>query len=142
VFKFQVIQTIRRTPEDILALLTNFPEIPRYVPEVNAAEQISPGPVRTGTIFVQHFRFLGRRIAAPTTVTIHEPPRRFGYSAAGSLPYEAVYTLTPVPEGTQLTTDVAVKPSWPLALLEPLLVRRMPRIYRNNLDRMRQILEE
>jgi hypothetical protein len=142
VFRFQLIQTIRRTPEDVLALLTSFREMPRYVPEISAAEQTSAGPVRVGTTFVQHGRFLGRRMAVSTMVTVHEPPRHFGYRAAGPLPYEAVYTLTPVREGTQLRAEVVVRPRWPLALLEPLLVRKVPSLYRKNLARMRQILEE
>ena len=142
VFQFQLIQTIRRTPEDVLALLTSFREIPRYVPQVSSAEQTSPGPVRAGTTFIQHGRFLGRRMAVSTTVTVHEPPRRFGYSAAGPLPYEALYTLTPVPEGTHLSAEVAVTPRWPLALLEPLLARTVLSLYQNNLNRMRQVLEE
>ena len=141
VFQFQLIQTIRRTPEDVLALLTSFGEIPKYVPAVSAAEQTSPGPVRVGTTFVQHGRFLGWRMAASTTVTVHEPPHRFGYSAVGPLPYEAVYTLTPVPGGSRLRAEVTVRPHWPLALLEPLLTWNVPGFYRKNLDRMRQVLE-
>jgi hypothetical protein len=142
VFQLRLIQTIRRTPADVLALLTSFREIPRYVPEVSAAEQTSPGPVRAGTTFVQHGRFLGRRKTVPTTVTLYEPPHRFGYSTAGPLPYEAEYTLTAVAEGTRLRAEVVVRPRWPLALLEPLLVWNVTSLYRRNLDRMRQILEE
>jgi carbon monoxide dehydrogenase subunit G len=141
VFTFQVSLTIRRPPEAVLDLLTRFEDIPKFVPQVDSAEQTSSSPVGVGTRFVQRGHFLGRRIETPTRVTVHDPPYRFGYQAAGLLPYTAHYRPIAVPEGTRMDVDVSMQPRGPLRLLEPLLARQLPKLCRANLDRMRQLLE-
>ena len=140
-FTFRVDLVIRRPPEAVLELLTRFQDIPKFVPQVESAEQTSPGAVGVGTTFVQRGRILGRRVETPTRVTIHEPPHRFAYTAAGVLPYTARYTLSGVAEGTRLDADVSMQPRGLLRLLEPLLAAQLPKLYRANLDRMRQLLE-
>jgi carbon monoxide dehydrogenase subunit G len=141
VFTFQVSLTIRRPREAVLDLLTRFEDIPKFVPQVDSAEQTSSGPIGVGTTFVQRGHLLGRRIETPTRVTVHDPPHRFGYQAAGVLPYTAYYRFIALPEGTRLDVAVSMQARGLLRLLEPLLAWQLPKLYRANLHRMRQLLE-
>jgi carbon monoxide dehydrogenase subunit G len=141
VFTFRVSLTIRRSPEAVLDLLTRFEDIPKFVPQVDSAEQTSSGPVGLGTTFVQRGHLFGQRVETPTRVTVHDPPHRFAYQAAGVLPYTAHYRFIALPEGTRLDVDVTMEPRGLLRLLEPLLARQLPKLYRANLHRMRELLE-
>jgi hypothetical protein len=112
------------------------------VPECYAAEQTSDGPVQVGTTFVQHIRMMGANQDVPTEVTVYEPPRRFGYRGDGSIPYEALYTMTPVEAGTRLDTAVRIEARGAMRALTPLLRWGGPRRYRRNLDRFGRLVED
>jgi uncharacterized protein YndB with AHSA1/START domain len=141
VFTFEISLTIRRSPEAVLDLLTRFEDIPQFVPQVDSAEQTSSGRVGVGTTFVQRGHLFGRRIETPTRVIEHDPPHRFGYQAAGLLPYTTHYRFNALPEGTRLDVDVSMQPRGLLRLVEPLLAWQLPKLYRANLHRMRHLLE-
>ena len=141
-FTFRHELIIRRSPEEVLALLTRFEDIPKFVPQVASAEQTTPGEVGVGTIFVQRGRFLGRTVETPTAVTVFEPPSRFAYRAErGPFPYEARYELTSRNAGTVLAADVTLRLRGLARVLEPLLGQYLGRVYSRNLDRMRELLE-
>ena len=141
-FAFRQAVQIRRSSEDVFALLTRFEDIPKFVPQVVSAEQTSAGEVGIGTTFVQRGRLFGRMVETPTVVTTYEPPSRFGYRAdQGPVPYEALYHLAPSDGGTVLEATVAVRLRWPVRPLEPLVGRLVRRTYARNLGRMRELLE-
>lgn len=140
-FQFAERVFISRSLDDVFSLLTSFEDIPRYVPEVRAAEHTSPGPPGTGSIFVQHLRFLGLRRDIPTLVTDWEPPVRFAYRSTRPPVYESRYHLTSEGSRTLLEASVTVEPTGWWRLTEPIVRWRMPTIYQTNLMRLKALLE-
>ena len=134
---------IDRPPEQVFGYLADFARLSDWNPAVRATRKRSAGPPRVGTIYWQAREFAGRDIEDEFAITAYEPPARLAIeSRSGAFPIAFDYQLAPVGGGTRLINRVRLEPAGLLGLAAPLLAPRVQTAVRDNLHRLKGILEE
>jgi hypothetical protein len=133
---------IRRTPEDVFAFATAWPNYQKWQEGVDESTQTSPGPNAAGTTFRHVSRFMGRRVEVTGQVDEYEPGRSFGYQiTSGNFRYGGRQTFEPRDGGTDATYTFDAELTGFMMLGQPLLrwvaERRIARDY----DRLKALLE-
>ena len=123
---------IARTPEEVFAYLTDVSNLPAWQAGVKSAI------VRNGRV-VESRSLLGRELHTTLEVVEQEEPRRFTLRALDSpVPFTVRHELEPAGDETRLTvvaeTDVP-------GFAAGLLARRAEKQFRNDFERLKQILE-
>ncbi|MFE2961699.1 SRPBCC family protein [Nocardia tengchongensis] len=101
------------------------------------------GPVGVGSQMAFEARFLGRSLAYTYTVTEFEPGRRLVMRTAdGPFPMETVYRFEDTANGgTMMTLRNRGEPAGFSRFVSPLMVPAMRRANRQDLKKLKQILE-
>jgi uncharacterized protein YndB with AHSA1/START domain len=133
-------------------------QVARLVPEVFAyvtdpynlrewqgtaeVEQLTDGPVRTGTRFREVHARMGRRLESVTEVTAYEQDRRFAIRIVeGPLPIDGDWRFSPADGGTRIDfTATGTVPSR-VRLLSPLIARAVRRQMHRDHERLKRALE-
>ena len=102
--------TLPYSPEAVFAALASVEGTVRWQAGVRGVRRARVGPTDEGVPpLVLHYWALGVRRALRATVTLHEPPLRFGYRAVGDgLSYDATYAVVPTPHGCHVTCTVVL----------------------------------
>ena len=133
---------IHRPISEVFAFVTTPENSSRWQSATVETKMITPGPVGVGTRMSHVGKFMGRRIQVTASVTEYVPNRRYRYdSVFRSTAYFLRYTFETAEEGTKLTLDSEIEPTGMFKLLAPLIVRMTERMYRKDLDKMKQVLE-
>lgn len=124
---------IARTPEDVFAYLTDVSNLPAWQAGVKSAT------LRDGR--VEECRsLLGRELHTSLEVVEREAPRVFTLRALnGPVPFTVRHELEPAADGTRLT--VTAEGDVP-GFAAGLLARRAEKQFRQDFERLRQILED
>jgi uncharacterized protein YndB with AHSA1/START domain len=94
--KVECSTTIKRSVEDVFAVLSNPANDVKWSSAALEAELTSPGPVGVGTTSRSVSKILGRRIESKWEVTEFEPNRRLAaQSHSGPFPVQASITAEP-----------------------------------------------
>lgn len=137
-------QIVIARPRDEVAAWTMDPDhAPDWYVNIKAVEWRSAPPLQKGSIvgFVAHF--LGRRMAYDYQVTELLPGERLVMrTAAGPFPMETTYTFADAPDGgTTVTLGNRGEPSGFGKVTAPLMAAMMGRANRNDLARLKELLE-
>ena len=133
---------IHRPINEVFAFVTTPENSSRWQSATVETKKITPGPVGVGTRMSHVGKFMGRRIKVTASVTEYTPNRSYRYdSLFRSTAYFLRYTFEPAKEGTKLTLDTEMELAGLFRLLAPLVVRMTDRMYRKDLDKMKQVLE-
>jgi uncharacterized protein YndB with AHSA1/START domain len=134
---------INRPPDEVFAYVTTVANFPKWAGAlVTEARQTSPGPLHTGSTFMQANRFLIRRFKTRFEVAHYEPPRHYQYrSTAGPVKFAGNYTFEAVGNGTRFTSIDNSDLGGLLRLLEPLLQPIAQRQIETNLGNVKRLLE-
>jgi uncharacterized membrane protein len=110
---------------------------------IKAVEWKSPRPLAVGTLTAFVAEFLGRRLEYTYEVRELVPGERFAMSTAeGAFPMETTYTWEDAPGGgTRMTLRNRGEPSGFAKVSAPVMARAMRRANRNDLRRLKEILE-
>jgi len=110
---------------------------------IKAVEWKSPRPLVVGSLTAFVAEFLGRRLEYTYEVRELVPGERFVMSTAeGTFPMETTYTWEDAPGGgTRMTLRNRGEPSGFAKVSAPVMARAMRRANRNDLRRLREILE-
>ena len=96
---------IRRSPEQVFAVLDDLEQAPSWMPAIRRIDVLTPG-MRMGVGFKwrETRRVLGiLRMKVVLVVTAHDPPRTWGLTYNdGKVQATATFELTEVPSGTQV----------------------------------------
>jgi uncharacterized protein YndB with AHSA1/START domain len=133
--------TVRRTPADVFAFLSDFTQLPRWNYAITSTWQVTPGPVRLGSAFRQ-VRSVPATSEESFEVTAWELERRLAITGdfgpfSGTLDYE----LEPVAGGTALVNRVRLAPHGVLGLAAGLAGSRVKAAVAENLEVLRHGLE-
>jgi len=140
--KFSNTITIKRPPREIFAYLADFENLPRWNYAITEARKITPGPVGVGSKYLQ-VRTTPRRSEETFEVIEFEPDSRLTvHGAFGPLSGQASYLLDRTADGTKLTNAMDLRPGGVLNLVAPLATSRVRTAVANNLDKLREILEQ
>ena len=135
---------IERSPERVFDFLFDFAQAPRWRSFVRSMEQVDPGTAQAGTRIRSLLDVAGEEQELVLTLTAVERPRVWRHRT-GETDFvgEVEYKLVPEKNGTRVTLSAQATPvtlyGW-LAL--PLLFLNRGRAYREQLPRLKQVLEE
>lgn len=138
----EVSTTIKRSVEDVFAVISNIENNPKWSTGVLEAQQTSPGPIGVGTTARTVSRFLGRRLENQMEITEYEPYRRFSWvSKSGPFPFQGSVTVEPVEGGTRVNGTFEGDPSGFFKLAEPLIVTIAKRQFQGDLDNLKDLMD-
>ena len=111
---------------------------------IKAVDWRTPPPLAIGTQVAFTAQFLGRRLAYTYEVAEFEPGSRFVMRTAdGPFPMETTYTFVAASEGaTRMTLRNRGEPTGFSKLVAPFMASAMRRANRNDLKRLKSILEQ
>ena len=134
---------IERPPEQVFAYFSDPRKIHEWQASALEARQESSGAIAVGTRIREVRKFLGRRMDTVVEVTAYEPGRAFSLKVVdGPIPFEARQTLEPVEGRTKIDAVIEGEPGGFFKLAEPLVVRAVARELANNLETLKDILEQ
>jgi uncharacterized protein YndB with AHSA1/START domain len=140
--KVECSTTIKRSVEDVFAVLSNPANDVRWSSAALEAELTSPGPVGVGTTSRSVSKILGRRIESKWEVTEFEPNRRLAaQSHSGPFPVHATLTAEPIEGGTRVIETYHAEPAGFFKLAEPLMLRMGKRQLQSDLDNLKDLME-
>ncbi len=124
-------------PARVWPLLTNVPDIQRWMPELVSDEQTSPGPIGVGTTSRMTLREGSRLVECASEIVAFQPERELAIEMRGKMfgpnPYRVTYELADLGGSTRLTYRSSWKPrGFVLLLMYPLIAL----VGRINLRRM------
>jgi carbon monoxide dehydrogenase subunit G len=109
-------------PAAVHADVSDFKNLPRWDPTIKRVDQITPGPVGTGTRYVVVLTFLGAESTMDYTTKEFQPPTHAQLvGIASNAVATDTITIEPTPAGSRLTWHAEIVLSWPARLLDPVL---------------------
>ena len=139
----EVSTTIKRSAEDVWAVISNVENNPRWSSFALEAKQTSPGPIGVGTTARFVGKFLGRRMETESVVTEFEPNRKYSWeNTSGPFPLKGSAVLEPVGAGTtRVTASMEGEPGRFFKLAEPLVITMGKRTLQGDLDNLKDLME-
>lgn len=135
---------IGRPQPEVAAFASNPDNAPKWYVNIKSVEWRSSPPLRVGAkvAFVAHF--LGRSMAYTYETVEFVPGERLVMrTSEGPFPMETTYTWESTPErGTHMTLRNRGTPSGFSRLLAPFMAAAMRRANRNDLGRLKALLEQ
>jgi carbon monoxide dehydrogenase subunit G len=131
---------IDRSPEDVFEFLSDIGRLPEW--QTSAIEAHSDGPLEQGSRVTEKRRLLGREVDSELEVIAYEPPTRLTLrSLGGPVNFTVDHELAAKGGGTQLTFVAEAQPRGALRLAEPVLARTAEQQFRQDFDRLKELLE-
>jgi uncharacterized membrane protein len=140
-----VTETVIRRPVAQVAAYAGDPtNAPEWYENIASVEWVTPPPVAVGSRMAFVANFLGRRLAYTYEVTELVPGERLVMrTAQGPFPMETTYTWEALdPAATRMTLRNRGRPRGFSALAGPVMAMAMRRANRQDLARLRTLLEQ
>ena len=134
---------IARPRDEVAAYAVDPDNTTAWYRNILAVEWKTPPPLAVGTRLAFVARFLGRRLAYLYEVREHTPGERFVMSTSeGPFPMETTYEWEDAAAGsTRMTLRNRGEPAGFARIASPLMAPAMRRANRNDLRRLKQVLE-
>lgn len=134
---------IERSADDVFAFVTEFPNNPRWQRGQVACTWTSDPPLRVGSTYEQHARFLGRDMVNSFEVVEHVPGRRVKFrSTSGTFALTITRTVEPLGSGRARFTERAEgDPGRFFGVASPVLRRLVVRSIRRDFPVLKALLE-
>jgi carbon monoxide dehydrogenase subunit G len=140
VIRIQLTFEIARPPEDVFELLSDIERLPEW--QASAIEAHAEGPLAEGSRVTEKRRLLGRELDTDLEVVAYVPPTRLTLrSLGGPVNFTVDHELVAKAGGTQLTLVAEAQPGGLLRLTEPVLARTAEQEFRQDFDRLKELLE-
>ncbi len=134
---------IERPADEVFAFVSEFPNNPRWQRGQRACRWTSEPPLRVGSTYDQHARFLGRDMVNAFRVIDLEPGRRVTFtSTSGTFPLTITRTVEPLSAtSSRFTEHVRGEPGGFFRLAEPLLRPLVKATIKRDFPRLKALLE-
>jgi uncharacterized protein YndB with AHSA1/START domain len=140
VIRIELTIEIERAPEEVFELLSDIERLPEW--QTSAVEAHTDGPLREGSRISEKRRLLGREADTELEVVAYEPPTRLTLrSLGGPVNFTVDHELVEERGGTHLTFVAEAEPSALLRLAERMLARKAEQQFRQDFDRLKDLLE-
>jgi carbon monoxide dehydrogenase subunit G len=131
---------ISRPPEAVFELLSDIERLSEW--QTSAVEAHTEGPLAEGSRVREKRRLLGREVDTELEVVAYEPPKRLTLrSLGGPVDFRVDHELTERGGGTVLRFVAEAQPGGLLRLTEPVLARTAKQEFRQDFDRLKELLE-
>jgi len=129
--------------DEVAAYAADPDRAPEWYVNIDSVRWQTPGPVRIGSRVTFVARFLGRTLEYTYELTEFDPGRKLVMrTAEGPFPMETTYTWESTPSGdTRMTLRNRGEPSGFSAVAAPFMAMAMRRANRNDLAKLKSILE-
>jgi uncharacterized membrane protein len=135
---------IARPVAEVFAFVADFENLPQFCATSAEVQKVSPGAIGRGTVFRQVFAMYGWRLDTPVELVAFEPGRSLTYQAERGPRVRGTCTFSrdPAPDsGTCLRYTVEIQPRGAYKLFAPLLLKMLRAQTRNDLGKLKQLLE-
>jgi uncharacterized membrane protein len=134
---------IERPADEVFAFVSEFPNNPRWRRGQRDCRWTSEPPLRVGSTYDQHARFLGRDMVNAFRVVDLEPGRRVTFtSTSGTFPLTITRTVEPLTATrSRFTEHVRGEPDGFFRLAEPLLRPLVKATIKRDFPRLKALLE-
>jgi uncharacterized membrane protein len=134
---------IDRPADEVFAFVSEFPNNPRWQSGQRSCEWTSAPPLRVGSTYDQHARFLGKDMTNSFRVVEHDAGRRVTFtSRSGTFPITVTRSVEPLDGGrSRFTEHVEGEPGGFFRIAEPILRRLVTRSIRRDFPRLKALLE-
>ncbi len=108
------------------------------------ARKLTEGPVGVGTEYEQSSQMLGFQATNHPVITVWEPPHRFAYHSEGNRStIDVEMSFEEVDGGTRMTVSTHMPEARDMMtrFTEPLVRQMMNRMMRNDLDNLKELME-
>jgi hypothetical protein len=135
---------IDRPADEVFAFVSEFPNNPRWQSGQRSCEWTSEPPLRVGSTYDQHARFLGKDMTNSFRVVEHDPGRRVRFtSTSGSFPITVTRTVEALDDSrSRFTEHVQGEPGRFFRIAEPILRRLVKRSIRRDFPHLKALLEK
>lgn len=134
---------IDRPQKDVFAFVANPNNMSKWNSAVVGLEQVTPGPVGTGTKFKSIGEMMGRRIEGEMQITTYEPDTKCGFQInAGPMQVNITLSFKTVGTGTKINLNAQGNPGGLFKLAEGVLAGRVKAMMEENLARLKTVLEK
>jgi hypothetical protein len=115
---------INRPVEEVFDFVADERNEPRYNRQMRRAEQLTEGPIGTGTRFRAEMVSMGRPVEMVIEFTGYERPRRLLSSThMSAMDTSGGLTFDPIPEGTRMRWSWDLQTRGALKLMGPMVTR-------------------
>lgn len=133
---------IRRSVEDVFAVLTNVELTGRWYPADVEEWWTSPPPHGVGSTRRARVKVLGRAIENDAVVTAHDPPRLAAMKGTSrNAPFEVRLGFQPEGGGTRVDVESAFHLEGVMKLVAPFFVRSYERGWARGLANLKRMME-
>jgi len=133
---------IARPREEVAAYASDPDNAPRWYRNIESVEWETPPPLAIGSRMAFVARFLGRRLSYTYEVRELVPGERLVMRTdEGPMPMETTYTWEDAPSGTRMTLRNRGEPRGFAKVGAPMMAAAMRRANRNDLARLKTLLE-
>ena len=134
---------IERPAGEVFAFVSEFPNTPRGQRGQRSCRWTSEPPLRVGSTYDQHARFLGRDMVNAFRVVELEPGRSVTFtSESGTFPLTITRTVEPLGAGrSRFTEHVRGEPGGFFRIAEPLLRPLVKATIKRDFPRLKALLE-
>jgi uncharacterized membrane protein len=134
---------IARPVEEVAAYAADPTNVPHWYSRISSVQWRTPAPVQQGSQLDFVAQFLGRRLAYTYEVIAYEPAVRMVMRTTdGPFPMQTTYAWTAANDGsTRMTLQNQGEPAGFSRLLAPFVALAVRRANRQDLRRLREILE-
>lgn len=134
---------IDRPQKDVFTFVANPNNMSKWNSAVVGLEQVTPGPVGTGTKFKSIGEMMGRRIEGEMQITAYEPDTKCGFQInAGPMQVNITLSFKTVGTGTKINLNAQGNPGGLFKLAEGVLAGRVKAMMEENLARLKTVLEK
>jgi hypothetical protein len=135
---------IDRPADEVFAFVSEFPNNPHWQGGQRSCEWTSEPPLRVGSTYDQHARFLGKDMTNSFRVVEHDPGRRVRFtSTSGSFPITVTRTVEALDDSrSRFTEHVQGEPGRFFRIAEPILRRLVKRSIRRDFPHLKALLEK
>jgi len=135
---------IDRPADEVFGFVSEFPNNPRWQRGQRSCRWTSEPPLRVGSTYDQHARFLGRDMVNSFRVIEHEDGRRVKFtSTGGTFPITVTRTVEPLGDSrSRFTERVEGEPGRFFRIAAPLLRPLVKASIKRDFPRLKALLEQ
>lgn len=133
---------IRRTPDDVFAVIADVSKNVRWSSSAVEGRMTSPGPADVGSTAHEVSRFLGRRIEVESVLTEFVPGRRLAYrTTGGPFPFSGSFDTIEERGGAHVTATFEATLRGAFGLLGPLFATLVRRKFGRDLGNLKRLMD-